>query len=108
MNTTIKHRHDLRHCDDPGCCVGVLIGKCRRCGQIVGNDSECGGPRSTEKKAQKRDERALKRQYKRFAGRHTRWIEEAIAQRTGWRRLAVPIIVVPGDSIGPVMSESEQ
>lgn len=34
-------RHDLRHCDKGGCCVGVLIGICRRCGFRVACDGEC-------------------------------------------------------------------
>ena len=36
-----KQTHDLRHCDDPGCCVGVLIGRCHRCKFIVSVGTEC-------------------------------------------------------------------
>ena len=39
--------HDLRHCDDPGCCTGVLVGTCHRCKQesVFCND-ECPGVES--------------------------------------------------------------
>jgi hypothetical protein len=36
-----KQTHDLRHCDDPTCCTGVLMGRCRRCGFVVTVGTEC-------------------------------------------------------------------
>ena len=38
-----KLTHDLRHCNDPGCCKGTIIGECRRCGQRVHRGTECPG-----------------------------------------------------------------
>lgn len=38
-----KLTHDLRHCNDPGCCTGTLIGLCRRCGQRVTSGTVCPG-----------------------------------------------------------------
>lgn len=36
-----KQTHDLRHCDDPGCCTGTMRGRCRRCGFLVSVGTEC-------------------------------------------------------------------
>lgn len=36
-----KQTHDLRHCDDPGCTVGTLIGRCYRCGFVAEIWTEC-------------------------------------------------------------------
>ncbi len=45
-----KQTHDLRHCDDPGCCTGTLIGKCQRCGFIVTVGTECPATKDTDVK----------------------------------------------------------
>lgn len=45
-----KQTHDLRHCDDPGCCRGVIIGTCRRCGLVSTVGTECMGPKRNEEK----------------------------------------------------------
>ena len=44
-----KQPHDLRHCDNPECCVGVVIGKCLRCGLVVPVGTECLGVPKKEK-----------------------------------------------------------
>lgn len=36
-----KQTHELRHCDDPSCCVGVLWGRCSRCGFIASIGTVC-------------------------------------------------------------------
>jgi hypothetical protein len=34
--------HDLEpHCASPGCCVGVILGRCRRCGFIGSKGDAC-------------------------------------------------------------------
>jgi hypothetical protein len=38
-----KLTHDLRHCDDPGCCTGTIMGRCRRCGEVVTVGTVCPG-----------------------------------------------------------------
>ena len=43
-----KLMHDLRHCDDPGCCKGVIIGRCRRCGFTVRSGTECPAAKDAE------------------------------------------------------------
>ena len=43
-----KQTHDLRHCDDPGCCVGVLQGRCHRCGFLVTVGTECPASEDTK------------------------------------------------------------
>jgi hypothetical protein len=41
-------KHDLRHCDDPDCTTGRIMGKCQVCGQEpVTSDAECFGPYNT-------------------------------------------------------------
>lgn len=35
-------KHDLPpHCDSPGCCVGVLVARCRRCGFVAFVNGRC-------------------------------------------------------------------